>query len=105
VEKVCIMTRSDLVAYVRQKPFRPFRLVLSAGAAYEVPHSDLIMVGRDAVVIGQSKDPEQDFLTVLSSAICGTSSAWKRWKQRHRRRAARATASNATVNLKPPAVL
>ncbi len=61
------MTRSDLLPYVRQKPFRPFRLVLSEGTAYEVRHPDLIMVGRDGVVIGQSKDPEQDFFdtTVL----------------------------------------
>jgi len=55
------MTRSDLLARVRQKPFRPFRLVVSEGGVYDVRHPDLIMMGRDSVVIGVSKDPQQDF--------------------------------------------
>ena len=55
------MTRSDLLARVRQKPFRPFCLVLSEGPPYEVRHPDWIMVGRDSVVVGQANDPAQDF--------------------------------------------
>jgi hypothetical protein len=55
------MTRPDLLARVRQKPFRPFRLVLSEGATYEFRHPDFLMVGRDSIVIGQANDPAQDF--------------------------------------------
>lgn len=55
------MTRSDLLSRVRQKPFRPLRLVLSEGTAYDVRHPDFIMVGRDSVVLGQANDPAQDF--------------------------------------------
>jgi hypothetical protein len=37
---------------VRKRPFVPFRLVLSTGQTYEVCHPDLIMVGRQALMIG-----------------------------------------------------
>jgi hypothetical protein len=55
------MTRPDLLARVRQKPFHPFRLVSSEGATYEIRHPDFLMVGRDSIVIGQANDPAQDF--------------------------------------------
>jgi hypothetical protein len=56
------MTRSDLLTRVRQKPFRPFRLIVSEGGVYDVRHPDRIIVGRDAVVaIGIAADPEQDY--------------------------------------------
>jgi hypothetical protein len=61
------MTRSDLLARVRQKPFRPFRLIVSEGGIYEVRHPEAVIVARDHAIIGVSKDPEQDFFdsTVL----------------------------------------
>ncbi len=55
------MTRSDLLVRVRQKPFRPFRLIVSEGGVYDVRHPEAIMVGRDHAIVGVSKDPEQDF--------------------------------------------
>jgi len=55
------MTRKDLLQRVRQRPFLPFRLVLTEGAAYEVRHPDFIMVGRDSAVIGVPGEQEQDF--------------------------------------------
>lgn len=55
------MTRADMLSRARQKPFRPFRLIVSEGGVYDVRHPEWIMVGRDSVVIGQAKDPAQDF--------------------------------------------
>lgn len=46
------MTHQDLQAAVRRQPFHPFRMILSTGAVYEIPHPDLIMVGRRSAVIG-----------------------------------------------------
>jgi hypothetical protein len=55
------VTPSDLLARVRQRPFRPFRLVLTEGPVHEVRRPDLVMVGRDGVVIGQAEDPAQGY--------------------------------------------
>ena len=65
------MTRSDLLARVRQKPFRSFRLIVSEGGVYDVRHPEAVMVARDHAIVGVSKDPEQDFYdsTVLIDLI------------------------------------
>jgi hypothetical protein len=55
------VTPSDLLARVRQRPFRPFRLVLAEGPVHEVRRPDLVMVGRDWVVLGQAEDPAQGY--------------------------------------------
>lgn len=55
------MTRSDLLARVRQKPFRPFRLIVSENASYDIRHPDRVIVSRDAVTIGVAADPNQDY--------------------------------------------
>ena len=61
------MTRSDLLKRIKQRPFFPFRLVLTEGTSYEVRHPEQIMVARDSAVIGLPSQPEQDFFetTVL----------------------------------------
>lgn len=55
------MSPRDLLKRVRQRPFIPFRVVVSEGATYDVRHPDFIMVGRDTAVIGIQGDQEQDF--------------------------------------------
>src|SRR5437660_992330 len=37
---------------LRQQPFRPFRLFVSDGATYDVPHPDLCMAGPRIAIIG-----------------------------------------------------
>ncbi|HEV3255776.1 MAG TPA: hypothetical protein VG013_02735 [Gemmataceae bacterium] len=51
------MSLEDLRDIVRKHPFRPFRLFVSDGAAYEVRHPDLIMLGKRSVAIGLTHDP------------------------------------------------
>lgn len=51
------MTQEDLQEAVRIRPFEPFRVVLTTGDRYEIPHPELIMVGRRAAIIGIPRDP------------------------------------------------
>jgi hypothetical protein len=51
------MTLEDLHEAARRPSFEPVRLILTTGAACDVRHPDLIMVGRRAVVIGIPNDP------------------------------------------------
>ncbi len=50
------MTQKELHDAARKQPFEPFRIILTTGAAYEVKHPDLIMVGRRSAVIGITND-------------------------------------------------
>ena len=42
----------DLHEYLRQRPFRPFRITLTDGRTFDVRHHELIMVGCTSVDIG-----------------------------------------------------
>jgi hypothetical protein len=47
-----IMNYEDLRAQTRQQPFRPFRLYLTTGEAFEVRRQDGHVLSRNYVVIG-----------------------------------------------------
>ncbi|HVS35477.1 MAG TPA: hypothetical protein VMS17_07820 [Gemmataceae bacterium] len=51
------MTQTELRDAARRQPFKPFRVVLTTGAAYDVRHPDLIMVGQRSVALGITQDP------------------------------------------------
>jgi hypothetical protein len=61
------MTRTDLLKRLKQKPFAPFRLIVSEGAAYDIRHPEQVMLARDSAVIGLRGEQEQEFFesTVL----------------------------------------
>ena len=42
----------DIQVRLREKPFRPLRIVASEGLRYEIHHPDLILVGRHDLMIG-----------------------------------------------------
>lgn len=46
------MRTEDVSEFVHRRPFRPFRVTLTDGRAYEVHHPELAMVGRSSMVIG-----------------------------------------------------
>jgi hypothetical protein len=46
------MAPADLLSYLRACPFRPFRIIMLDGTAYEIRHPDLVMVGLTSTVIG-----------------------------------------------------
>jgi hypothetical protein len=42
----------DIQARLREKPFRPLRIVASEGQQFEIRHPDLVLVGRRDLTIG-----------------------------------------------------
>ncbi len=52
------MSQSDLVRYLRQKPFEPFRIVVRDGSSYEVRRPEMVIAAPTSVVVG-APDPTQ----------------------------------------------
>jgi len=46
------MPPEELWQRLHSQPFEPFRICLTDGTAYEVPHPELVMVGRRSAVVG-----------------------------------------------------
>jgi hypothetical protein len=49
----------DIKERLREKPFRPFRIIADEGLRYDIRHPDLVLVGQHDVVIGHpgASDP------------------------------------------------
>jgi len=54
------MTHEEVHEAARRQPFEPFRLILTTGAAYDIRHPDLIIVGRRSAVVGVTNDAVYD---------------------------------------------
>jgi len=52
------MRAHDLLRWLRRRPFRPFRLLLSTGRTYDVPRPDIMLVGNATITLELS-DPAQ----------------------------------------------
>jgi hypothetical protein len=50
------MTHEEVHEAARRQPFEPFRLILTTGAAYDIRHPDLIMVGRRSAIVGVTNE-------------------------------------------------
>ncbi len=46
------MRPDELLEELRKRPFEPFRIHLTDGTVYQIPHPELVMVGRGKVLIG-----------------------------------------------------
>ena len=46
------MTATNVRDLLRQKPFRPFRLVMSSGESYEVRHPEMALVLKNDILVG-----------------------------------------------------
>jgi hypothetical protein len=55
------MAPEELRDALRQKPFEPFRLVMTDGTSYEIRHPDLLLVGRRSVTVGLTGEPGQTY--------------------------------------------
>jgi hypothetical protein len=51
------MNQEELREFARRQLFEPFRVILTTGAAYDIRHPDLVMVGRRSAIIGISNEP------------------------------------------------
>jgi hypothetical protein len=54
------MRAHDLLRWLRRRPFRSFRVLVSTGAAYDVLHPELMLVGNSTVTLELS-DPQRLF--------------------------------------------
>jgi hypothetical protein len=50
-----------LLSYVRAAPFRPFRLVMNSGRAFDIRHPETIRVGRDVFHYYHAETPDAPF--------------------------------------------
>jgi hypothetical protein len=55
------MRPDDLLAWVRAKPFRPFRMHMNSGHVYDIFHPEMIRVSRTTVYVFFPDDPEVPF--------------------------------------------
>ena len=59
--KARCMRPDDLLAWLHAAPFRPFRIRLNSGQAYEIRHPEMLRVGRSSVNVysfaGEPADP------------------------------------------------
>ena len=54
------MLADEFTSFVRRRPFRPYRIVMSDGQAYDIFHTDFALVLFDSVIVfSQKKDREQ----------------------------------------------
>ncbi len=64
------MTQDELREWARRQPFRPFRVILTTGASYDIRHPDLIMVGRRSATLGVTRRPDRTaYDTALQVAL------------------------------------
>jgi hypothetical protein len=54
------MRADEISKHLRRQPFRPIRVYVSDGSAYDVRHPELMFVSRSEVVIGL--DPGTDVI-------------------------------------------
>ena len=53
-----MMTPRMMIEFVTAEPFRPFRIHMASGRAFEIGHPEMIKVGRSSVTVYQR--PEGD---------------------------------------------
>jgi hypothetical protein len=47
-----MLKAEDIQARLREKPFRPLRIIADEGLRYEIHHPDLVLVGQRDLMIG-----------------------------------------------------
>jgi hypothetical protein len=51
-----MLTGNDVRDRLQQRPFVPFRLVMSSGQFYDIQHPDLVLVGKRHVFVGTARE-------------------------------------------------
>ena len=55
------MSPQEVRDALHQQPFEPFRLVMTDGKGYDIPHPDLMLVGLRSATVGLTGTPGQTF--------------------------------------------
>jgi hypothetical protein len=63
------MRREEILQFLRERPFRPFRIHLTNGTVHEIRHPEMAVVTATSVIIGvaESDSPEpllRDYVVV-----------------------------------------
>jgi len=45
------MTAQEVLNYVQAQPFRPFRIRMNSGRSFDIPHPEMVRVGRRDLLI------------------------------------------------------
>jgi hypothetical protein len=53
-----MMTGPKFQEYISAEPFRPFRIKMASGQAFDIRHPEMIMVGRSSARIYKSSDSD-----------------------------------------------
>jgi hypothetical protein len=56
----------QIKARLREQPFKPLRIVTSSGQAYDIGHPDLVLVGRNELMIGTASNDMPQFYADVS---------------------------------------
>jgi hypothetical protein len=62
------MTPEDLRLLVKRRPFKPFRITMATRETFDVPHPNLLIVGRSIAALGLGSagdDPIPDHIIWL----------------------------------------
>lgn len=54
------MTRDNIIELLRAEPFEPFRVHISSGGSYDVPHPELAMVTGNLMLVAVEPKSEGD---------------------------------------------
>ena len=72
-----MMTSLRIMNYVSAEPFRPFRINMTSGKAYDIRHPEMVSVGRTTVRVymhlcdedDEPQDREQELSIILIESI------------------------------------
>lgn len=63
------MHAADMLEYLRQQPFVPFRIHLTDGTVYEIRHPELVKVGMTKADVYFAKDDEPHSVVLRRESI------------------------------------
>jgi len=57
-----VISPQEVLSSLKARPFRPFRIPLASGEAFEVRHPEMVRVGRNSLILFTlvSDNPEDD---------------------------------------------
>lgn len=51
-----MITSADVHDKLKQRPFVPFRVIMSSGDKYDILHPDLVLIGKRHLFVGTASD-------------------------------------------------
>jgi hypothetical protein len=51
-----MLTAADIQERVKQRPFVPFRVIMSSGDSYDIRHPDLVLLGKRHIFAGTASE-------------------------------------------------